>query len=122
MERLKQKRMRRQRRLGRVRSRVHGTAERPRLSVFRSLKGVYAQVIDDDRGVTLFGLSTRSPAMREGNKGKKKIDAAKLLGKALAKEAVGKGIQKIVFDRGPYRYHGRVKSVAEGAREGGLKF
>ena len=105
----------------RVRSKVRGTSQRPRLSVFRSLKHIYAQIIDDQKGVTLVAASEKdlSPASL---KGKTKTEKAKLVGLALAKKALKKKITQVAFDRGPYRYHGRVKALAEGAREGGLKF
>ena len=103
----------------RVRKKIHGTAACPRLNVFRSLKHIYAQLIDDDNGVTLAAASTAEKGFEEygGN-----IDAAKKVGKALAERAVAKGIENCVFDRGGYIYHGRVQGLAEGAREGGLKF
>lgn len=109
----------RQARHKRVRGKIHGTAECPRLNVYRSLKHIYAQLIDDDKGVTLVAASTNEKDFAEygGN-----IDAAKKVGKLLAERAAAKNIDKCVFDRGGYIYHGRVQSLAEGAREGGLKF
>ena len=103
----------------RVRGKIRGTAERPRLNVFRSLKNIYAQLIDDDKGVTLVAASTVEKDFAEygGN-----AEAAKKVGKLLAERAVAKGIEECVFDRGGYIYHGRVQGLAEGAREGGLKF
>ena len=103
----------------RVRSKVSGTPERPRLDVFRSSKNIYAQVIDDVNGVTIASASTveKDFAGYGGNK-----DAAREVGKAVAKAALAKGIEEVVFDRGGYLYHGRVAELAEGAREGGLKF
>ena len=103
----------------RVRGKVSGTAERPRLSVFRSEKNIYAQVIDDVAGKTLVAASTVEKAF-EGNGGN--IEAAKKIGAVIAERALQKGIEEVVFDRGGYIYHGRVKALAEGAREGGLKF
>lgn len=103
----------------RVRAKIMGTAGRPRLNVFRSLNNIYAQIIDDDKGVTLVSASTLDKEF-EG-KGSNK-EAAKQVGKAIAKKALEKGISEIVFDRAGYLYHGRVKELAEGAREGGLKF
>jgi large subunit ribosomal protein L18 len=97
-----------------------GTAERPRLVVFRSLKHIYAQVVDDDRGVTLLGVSDGSEGVSLDGQGK--VARAKATGKLLAEKARAAGISKVVFDRGGYRYHGRVQAVAEGAREGGLEF
>ena len=101
----------------RVRSKISGTAERPRLNVFRSEKNIYAQVIDDVNGVTLCSASSLK---MEGNGGNKA--AAREVGKAVAKAVLAKGIENVVFDRGGYLYHGRVAELAEGAREGGLKF
>ncbi len=104
----------------RVRKRVVGTDEKPRLSVFRSNKQIYAQLINDDKGVTLASASSRDKAFEE-KKGTK-TDTAKEVGKLIAEKAKEAGIENIVFDRNGYLYHGRVKSLAEGAREGGLKF
>jgi large subunit ribosomal protein L18 len=112
----------RDRRHTRVRQSIFGTPERPRLSVFRSLSGIYAQVIDDVAGNTLASASTIDPALREQVKGLKQAEKARLVGKTLAERALGKGIQVVSFDRGGYKYIGRVKALAEGAREGGLKF
>ena len=103
----------------RVRGKIHGTAECPRLNVFRSLKHIYAQLIDDDKGVT---LASASPAERDFKDYGGHQDAAKAVGKKLAERAVAKEIKTCVFDRGGYIYHGRVQSLAEGAREGGLDF
>jgi large subunit ribosomal protein L18 len=112
----------RNRRHIRVRQSISGTPARPRLSVFRSLIGIYAQVIDDVAGNTLASASTVDPALRDQVKGMKQADKARLVGKTLAERALSKGIQEVAFDRGGYRYMGRVKALAEGAREGGLKF
>ena len=103
----------------RVRGKISGTPERPRLNVFRSLNHIYAQVIDDVKGVTLVSASSTEKdfGVSGGNK-----EGAKKVGELIAKRAVEKGIEKVVFDRGGYVYHGRVKELAEGAREGGLKF
>ena len=107
----------------RIRKQVVGTSDKPRLAVFRSLKHIYAQLIDDDRGHTMVQISSLSGAVRtQLEKGKGKISASKLVGMELAKAAKSQGIETVVFDRGGYQYHGRVKAVAEGAREGGLKF
>lgn len=103
-------------RLG-IRRKVSGTAERPRVSVYKSNKGIYAQLIDDVAGKTLASASTR-----EIGKSNLNIEVAKEVGKKLAENAKSAGIESVVFDRGGYPYHGRVKSLAEGAREGGLKF
>ena len=103
----------------RVRGKISGTAECPRLNVFRSSKNIYAQIIDDVAGITLAAASTLDKEFT-GNGGNK--DAARKVGEMIAKRALDKGISEVVFDRGGYIYHGRVKELAEGAREGGLKF
>ncbi len=110
------------RRHTRVRQAISGTPSRPRLSVFRSLSGIYAQVIDDEAGNTLVSASTVDPTLRAQVKGLKQVEQAKLVGKALAERALSKGIETVSFDRGGYKYIGRVKALADGAREGGLKF
>jgi large subunit ribosomal protein L18 len=112
----------RNRRHKRVRKNIIGTPARPRLSVFRSLTGIYAQVIDDKAGNTMVSASTLDPAIREQAKNLKQAEKAHLVGKTLAERALSKGIQVVSFDRGGYKYIGRVKALAEGAREGGLKF
>jgi large subunit ribosomal protein L18 len=112
----------RTRRHSRVRKNLAGSAERPRLNVFRSLSGIYAQVIDDAAGNTLVSASTVDRDLREKMKGLKKAEQAKLVGQTVAERAKSKGIQTVVFDRGGYRYSGRVKALADGAREGGLQF
>ena len=104
----------------RIRRKVAGTAERPRLAVFRSLNHIYAQVIDDGQGVTLVAASSTEPGVRELKGGN--IAGAKEIGKLIAERAKEKGINSVVFDRGGYIYHGRVKSLAEAAREAGLEF
>lgn len=103
----------------RVRGRIFGTGERPRLNVFRSASNIYAQIIDDSKGVTLAAASSLEKGF-EGSGGNK--EAAAKVGEALAKRAAEKGIKQVVFDRGGYLYHGRVKELAEGARKGGLQF
>jgi large subunit ribosomal protein L18 len=110
---------RRARRHLRVRKRVQGSPERPRLVVFRSSKHIYAQVVDDTRGVTLIGAADTSEGIQVEGKGKTAKSFA--LGRLIAARAKEKGIAKVVFDRGGYQYHGRVKAVAEGARKGGLE-
>jgi large subunit ribosomal protein L18 len=110
----------RQRRKRSIRKKVEGSVERPRLSVYRSLNHIYAQVIDDVTGKTLVAASTLSPELKDG-KGKKK-ELAKEVGKLLAKKCQEQKIAAVVFDRNGFMYHGRVAAVAEGAREGGLKF
>ena len=112
----------RARRHVRVRKNLAGTAERPRLNVFRSVSAIYAQVIDDQSGRTIASASTVDRELRDQVKGKKKSEQAKLIGQAVAERAKNKGIQAVVFDRGGYRYMGRVKALADGAREGGLQF
>lgn len=106
----------------RIRKKISGTVDRPRLSVFRSAKHIYAQIIDDQAGHTLAAASTLSPEIRDKLKGLKKVDAAREVGKLLAEKAKAKGIVKVVFDRNGFKYHGRVKSLAEGCREHGLVF
>lgn len=106
-----------------IRRKFSGTPERPRLSVYRSLRHIYAQIIDDSKGHTLLSASTLSPEVREQLSGVKgKTSMAKIVGQVLAKKALEKKITHVVFDRGGFLYHGRVKALAEGAREGGLKF
>ena len=120
MSRLSEKNKRRQ---GRVRGALRRAAgERKRLSVFRSSKHIYAQVIDDDQGATLVSASSLEKSAREGLKTGASVDAAKAVGKLLAERAQEKGIREVIFDRGSYLYHGRVKALAEAAREGGLSF
>jgi large subunit ribosomal protein L18 len=112
----------RTRRHERVRKNLRGTTERPRLNVFRSLSAIYAQVIDDQTGRTLLSASTVDRDLRKKMKGLKKAEQAKLVGQTVAERAKDKGIQTVVFDRGGYRYIGRVKALADGAREAGLQF
>ncbi len=112
----------RQRRHLRIRSRVEGTAERPRLCVFRSLAHIHAQLIDDRAGRTLAAASTLDPEIRERAAAVKKAEAGKMVGQLIARRAQERGVRDVVFDRGGYLYHGRVKALADGAREGGLKF
>ena len=106
----------------RVRKHVLGSAERPRLSVFRGLSQIYAQVINDQEGHTLTSASTIDQELRAKLEGMNKTEQARLVGRAVAERAKAKGISKVVFDRGGYRYIGRVKALADGAREGGLEF
>ena len=114
--------IRRERRHRRVRAKVVGTPERPRLNVFRSNRHIVAQLIDDAKGHTLVAASTLDADVRSQAAQLKKKDEAKAVGKLLARRAAEKGLKLVVFDRGGYRYHGRIKSLAEGAREGGLEF
>ncbi len=112
----------RQRRHARVRKHISGTAETPRLNVYRSLNHIYVQIIDDVKGVTLASASTMEKAIKEKIADMTKTQAAKVVGQAAAERAKEKGIETVVFDRGGYLYTGRVKAVADGAREAGLKF
>ena len=112
----------RQKRHRRVRRKVRGTPERPRLNVFRSLKHIRAQVIDDEHGHTLASASTLDPELQARLEGLSKVDQARAVGELVAERTRARGIEQVVFDRGGYRYHGRVKSLAEGARSGGLQF
>lgn len=110
------------RRHARVRKHVHGTPERPRLCVFRSMEEIYAQVIDDQAGNTLVSASSIDSELRSKTDGKNKTEQARLVGKMVAERAKAKGIDQVVFDRGGFRYIGRVKALADAAREGGLEF
>ncbi|MEK7566615.1 MAG: 50S ribosomal protein L18 [Patescibacteria group bacterium] len=116
MENQKQKRIRRHKR---ARSRFYGTGERPRLSVFRSNRSIYAQIINDEKGSTIVGLSDASV---KNSKKQNKSERAREAGRMIAEKAKEAKIKKVVYDRGGYKYHGRVKALAEGAREGGLEF
>ncbi len=113
---------RRIRRKRRVRKGVYGTGEQPRLTVYRSAKHIYAQLIDDDGGVTLCEASTRNKELQGKIKNGGNIEAAKLIGGVLAERAKAKNLERICFDRNGYRFHGRIKGLADAAREGGLKF
>lgn len=112
----------RKKRHGRVRNRVSGTAQRPRLNVYRSTNHIYAQIIDDVQGNTLVCASTTEKSAREAIADMNKVDAAKYIGKLVGERAKAKGIETVIFDRGGYLYTGRVASLAEGARESGLEF
>lgn len=122
MKRQKTRHAARRRRHLRVRKKIYGTAQRPRFSVFRSLSHIYAQLIDDDAGQTLVAASDLDAAARQQRDGKRKSEAANMVGQLLGQRAIERGITEVVFDRGGYRYHGRIKQLAEGAREAGLKF
>jgi len=122
MKKTKTPRAARLRRHARVRQRITGTPERPRLAVFRSLNHIYAQIIDDTAGHTLVSAADIEPAVRKATDKKTKTQVAELVGAAIAKKAKEKGITAVVFDRGGFRYHGRVKALAEAARKGGLSF
>jgi large subunit ribosomal protein L18 len=119
---VEEKRRLRARRHVRVRGKVDGTAERPRLNVFRSVQHIYAQVIDDERGHTLASASTMDASVKESLKSGGNIEAAKAVGKLIAERATAAGVTQVVFDRGGYKYHGRVQALADGARENGLSF
>jgi large subunit ribosomal protein L18 len=112
----------RQKRHARVRRKVAGTSERPRLAVFRSVNHIYAQVIDDSQGKTLAAASTMDPELRKSLKSGGNVDAAKAVGKLVGERAKERGVEQVVFDRGGFMYHGRVQSLAEAAREAGLQF
>ena len=119
----KSRRLQRKRRHLRVRKKIWGTAERPRLVLFRSARNTEGQLVDDDRGETLVGQSTLATAVQEADagEGRRKEERAREAGRLLAERAKEKGIERALFDRGGYRYHGRVRAFAEGAREGGLE-
>ena len=112
----------RHRRQRRVRAKAHGTAARPRMAIFRSSKHIFVQVIDDDKGYTLVSASTIDSEVASKVVGKTKTEASRVVGQVVAERAKNAGIEEIIFDRGGFRYHGRVAAVAEGAREAGLKF
>ena len=122
MAKIKTRSAARLRRHARVRKHVFGTSEKPRLNVFRSLTSIYAQIIDDNEGHTLVSASSIDHDLREKMEGLTKTEQAKLVGKEVAARAKKKGIETVVFDRGGYRYAGRIKALAEGARESGLVF
>jgi len=119
IEKKKESHLKRKRR---IRRKIRGTSERPRFNVYRSNNHIYAQVIEDITGKTLVAASTISKDIKDKIKKNKKAEAAKKVGEFIAKKAIAKGIDKVVFDRGGFLYHGRVKAVADGAREAGLKF
>ena len=118
----RQRRDSRLKRHRRIRKKLFGTADRPRLAVFRSHEHIYTQLVDDSAGICLTGAATTSPELREALKGKTKTEAGKEVGKLIAKRAAEKGIKTVSFDRGGYVYHGRIKALAESAREAGLEF
>jgi len=122
MDKAKEKRLARQRRHARVRKYVRGTTDRPRLCVFRSLQHIHAQVIDDTQGHTLVAASTLDAQVRGRLKDQDKTAQAAVVGEVVARRALDAGITRVVFDRGGYKYHGRVKSLAEAARKAGLEF
>lgn len=106
----------------RIRKKMVGTENRPRLCVFRSAKHIYAQVVDDSRGRTITAASSMEKAVRENPESKNKVTTASMVGKIIGRRAMEKGVQRVVFDRNGFLYHGRVKAVSEGAREAGLEF
>ena len=112
----------RERRRKHVRRTVHGEPDRPRLNIFRSEKHIYAQVIDDRKGHTLATASSHDPKLKDKLSSAKPLEQAKIVGEAVAQRALEAGVKKVVFDRAGYKYHGRVKSLADGARSGGLEF
>ncbi|NNM34254.1 MAG: 50S ribosomal protein L18 [Gemmatimonadetes bacterium] len=121
----KNRNLQRRRRHARVRKKVHGTADRPRLVVYRSLRNIEGQLVDDEARQTLLGLSTLAPELKGASvddEDGRKVGQARAAGKLLAEKAQARGIGQVVFDRGGFKYHGRVRAFAEGAREGGLKF
>jgi large subunit ribosomal protein L18 len=120
----KSRELQRQRRHHRIRNKMRGTAERPRLVVYRSLRNIEGQLVDDEAGKTVLGLSTLAPEVRDfaAEGPHRRVEHAFAAGKALAERAKAQGVESVVFDRGGYKYHGRVKAFAEGAREGGLRF
>ena len=106
----------------RIRKKIYGTTQRPRLSVFRSARHIYAQVVDDTAGHTLAAASTMDKDALSGSNFENKVEAAKFVGKLVGERAIGKGIKEVIFDRNGFLYHGRIKSLSEGAREAGLVF
>jgi large subunit ribosomal protein L18 len=122
MGKLNRAQLARKRRHARVRRQVQGTSERPRLNIYRSLNHIYAQIIDDSQGATLLSVSSIDPSLNKSLAGKSRTEQAAVVGKTLAERATEAGISQVVFDRGGYKYHGRVKKLAEASREGGLKF
>lgn len=116
------KKLRRAKIKRRIRGKISGSSQRPRLSVYKSLKHIYVQVIDDEKGVTLLSASTKSADIAEAAKGKPGIEKATIVGKTIGEKAKEAGIEKVVFDRSGYRYHGKIKALADAAREGGLQF
>lgn len=120
MEKNKVKTERRNKIRRRIRSTIRGTAERPRLSIFKSSKHVYLQLINDRENATLLAFSTQTESLQKDLKGKSSVEAAEIIGEVLAKAAIDQGLKKVVFDRSGYKYHGIVKAAADGARKGGL--
>lgn len=122
MDRIKSKYIARKMRKQRVRKKIVGTSKRPRLAVFKSLKHIYTQIIDDEKGITLVAASTLSPELKNSLSTAGNIDAARKVGQLIANKAIERKIDSVVFDRGGNPYHGRVQGLADAAREGGLKF
>lgn len=122
MSKASQTRLSREKRHLRVRKKISGTCDRPRLCVFRSSNHIYAQIIDDSKGNTLFSASTVEVNVKNQTEGKNKLTLSQIVGTIIGKKATENGISQVIFDRGGYRYHGRVKALADAAREAGLKF
>lgn len=122
MDRIKRKYIARKMRKQRVRKKIVGTSKRPRLAVFKSLKHIYTQIIDDEKGITLVAASTLSPELKNSLSTAGNIDAARKVGQLIANKAIERKIDSVVFDRGGNPYHGRVQGLADAARQGGLKF
>ncbi|RKX72553.1 50S ribosomal protein L18 [candidate division TA06 bacterium] len=122
MDKSKTKRLNRIKRHKRLRLHLSGIQDKPRLVVFRSISNIYGQIIDDVKRITIVSSSSIDKDMKQKVKGKNKIEVSKIIGEAIAKKAIDKGIKKLVFDRGGYKYHGRIKSFAEACREAGLDF
>ena len=122
MDRIKNKSIAQNKRRRRIRKKIVGTSQTPRLSVFRSLKHIYAQIIDDGKGITLVAASTQSPELKENLPTGGNLNAARQVGGLIARKAKESQVESVVFDRGGNLYHGRIKALAEAAREGGLKF
>jgi len=122
MSRVKDRKQRRDKIKRRSRQQVRGTAQRPRLAVFRSLRHIYAQVIDDEQGITLASVSTLDKAASGGLPSTGGAEAGKRIGELIAERAKGQGVETVVFDRGGFQYHGVIRAIADGAREAGLKF
>ena len=122
MTKIRTNKARRVMRHARVRRKISGTTERPRLSVYRSLNHVYVQVIDDSHGVTLASASSLENSVKSQSDGKNKVEVAEAVGELVSERAKEKGVSQVVFDRGGYKYHGRVKALADAARKGGLVF
>lgn len=122
MDIVKARTIKRERRHKRLRKKIFGTAEKPRFSVYKSLKHIYVQIIDDVKGHTILSFSTMHKDIKDKITGKKKTEQAFIVGEIIGKLAIEKGIKEVVFDRGGFKYHGRIKAIADGARKSGLNF